>query len=42
VAGVPETLPPPAAADLKVLRELQAATERAHRSPVRIALPASS
>ena len=42
VAGAPETLPPPAAADLKVLRELQAATERAHRSPVRIALPASS
>lgn len=42
VAGIPETLPPPSATDLAVLREMQAATERAHRSPVRIALPASS
>jgi glutaconate CoA-transferase subunit B len=41
VAGVPETLPPPSATDLAVLREMQAATERAHRSPVRITLPAS-
>jgi glutaconate CoA-transferase, subunit B len=40
VAGTPEILPPPAKADLKVLRELQAATERAHRSPVHIPLPA--
>jgi glutaconate CoA-transferase, subunit B len=42
VAGVPDVLPPPASADLEVLRELQAATERAHRSPLRIHLPASS
>ncbi len=37
-----QTLAPPASADLEVLRELQAATERAHRSPVRIRLPGSS
>ena len=37
-----KTLPAPASADLEVLREMQAATERAHRSPVRIRLPASS
>ncbi len=38
VAAVPEVLPPPAAADLAVLRALQADTERAHRNPVRIRL----
>jgi len=41
VAGTPEELPPPAAADLEVLRELHAATERAHAERVRIRLPAT-
>jgi glutaconate CoA-transferase subunit B len=36
-----ETLPAPEAADLEVLRELQAATQRAHRAPLRIRLPVS-
>jgi glutaconate CoA-transferase, subunit B len=40
VVAEPEVLPPPESADLRVLRELQAATERAHRSPVHIDLPA--
>jgi glutaconate CoA-transferase subunit B len=34
-----ETLPPPEAEDLLVLRELHAATEAAHATPVRINLP---
>jgi glutaconate CoA-transferase, subunit B len=42
VVAVPEGLPPPSSAELGVLREMHAATERAHRSPVRITLPASS
>ena len=33
-----EQLPPPQAEDLKVLREMQAATERAHSAPIRIQL----
>ena len=40
IAG-PEVLRPPTAAELQVLREMQAATERAHSAPVRIPLPAS-
>lgn len=34
-----ETLPPPEAEDLRVLRELHARTEAAHATPVRIKLP---
>jgi hypothetical protein len=37
-----EQLPPPPAEDLKVLREMQAATERAHSTPVRIRLPGAT
>ena len=39
VAATLEALPPPAAADLEVLRALQADTERAHGSALRIRLP---
>ena len=42
VADALEQLPPPQAEDLKVLREMQAATERAHSTPVRIRLPAAT
>jgi glutaconate CoA-transferase, subunit B len=42
VAAELKELPAPAAAELEVLRALQAATERAHRSDVRITLPAPS
>jgi glutaconate CoA-transferase subunit B len=38
VAGHVETLPPPAAADLAVLRDLEARTREAHARPVRINL----
>jgi glutaconate CoA-transferase subunit B len=37
----PELLPPPTASELQVLREMQTATESAHRALVRIPLPAS-
>jgi glutaconate CoA-transferase subunit B len=37
----PELLTPPTAAELQVLREMQAATESAHSAVVRIPLPAS-
>jgi glutaconate CoA-transferase subunit B len=36
-----EQLPPPQGADLAVLRDMQAATERAHNVPVRIRLPST-
>jgi glutaconate CoA-transferase, subunit B len=36
----PEQLPPPTAEELQVLREMQAATESAHRALVQIPLPA--
>jgi glutaconate CoA-transferase subunit B len=41
VAAHLEELPPPETQDLKVLRDLQTATERAHGAPVRIRLPAA-
>jgi glutaconate CoA-transferase subunit B len=39
VADSLEELPPPQSTDLTVLRDMQAATERAHSNPVRIRLP---
>ena len=39
VAASLEQLPPPQAEDLRVLRDMQTATERAHSTPVRIHLP---
>jgi len=39
VAEELETLPPPEAEDLRILRELHARTEAAHATPVRIRLP---
>ena len=42
VADTLEQLPPPQAADLQVLRDMQAATERAHSTPVRIRLPGAT
>jgi glutaconate CoA-transferase subunit B len=41
IAASLESLAPPQAADLSVLRDMQAATERAHNAPVRIRLPAT-
>jgi hypothetical protein len=41
VADALERLPPPQSADLAVLRELQAVTQRAHSAAVRIPRPAS-
>ena len=41
VAARVEQLPPPHSSDLQVLRQMQAATERAHTAPVRIRLPTS-
>jgi glutaconate CoA-transferase subunit B len=40
--GEPELLSPPSAPELQVLREMQAATESAHRALVRIPLPPSA
>jgi len=42
VADALEQLPPPPAADLRVLREMQSATERAHSTAVRIRRPEPS
>jgi glutaconate CoA-transferase, subunit B len=42
VASDLEVLAPPEAADLKVLRDMQAATAQAHSAPVRIRLPRSN
>jgi glutaconate CoA-transferase, subunit B len=41
VADDLQVLPPPAASDLRVLRELHARTEEAHARPVRIRVPVS-